>query len=58
MPHWKYNATRCAVADCERTRVKGRTTCSLAGHYERGVSLYGLKPGEPRLCDPSHTAKA
>lgn len=49
MPHWKHTATRCAVPDCERTRCKGWTTCNLIGHYERGVSLYGLRTGEPRL---------
>lgn len=59
MAHWKHNATRCAVEGCDRTRVKGRTTCALLGHYERGVSLYGLKPGDPRLkCDESHSSKA
>lgn len=59
MAHWKYNATRCAVEGCDRTRVKGRATCALLEHYERGVSLYGLKPGDPRLkCDASHSSKS
>ncbi len=49
MAHWKHTATRCAVGGCERTRMKGHTTCGLYGHAERGVSLYGLKPGEPKL---------
>jgi hypothetical protein len=49
MTHWKHRATRCAVPGCERTRVKGRTTCSLIAHYAQGVSLYGLKPTDPRL---------
>jgi hypothetical protein len=49
--HWKYRATRCAIPDCERTRTKGRSTCSLIGHAERGVSLYGLKPGMPQFLD-------
>jgi hypothetical protein len=51
MAHWKHAATRCAVEGCERTRVKGRTTCARIGHYERGVSLYGLKPGAARLTE-------
>lgn len=49
MAHWKHNATRCAVEGCERTRVKGWTTCSIIGHHSIGRTLYGLKPGEPRL---------
>ncbi len=49
MPHWKHTATRCAIEGCERTRRKGWTTCPLIGHIEKGVSLYGLRPGEPRL---------
>jgi hypothetical protein len=49
--HWKERATRCAVDECERTRRKGWSTCPLIGHAEQGVSLYGLKPGEPRLKD-------
>lgn len=48
--HWKHRATRCAVEGCEHTRVKGWTTCS-SSHYRLGVSLYGLKPGEPKLVD-------
>jgi hypothetical protein len=52
MSHWKHAATRCAVDGCERTRRKGWTTCSLIGHAERGVSLYGLAPKAPRLRDP------
>lgn len=46
--HWKHTATRCAMPSCERARVKGWTTCALLTHYERGVSLYGLRSG-PRL---------
>ena len=49
--HWKHRATRCAIDGCERTRMKGWTTCTSAGHYVRGLSLYGLKPGEPKLRD-------
>jgi hypothetical protein len=49
MSHWKHTATRCAVASCERTRVKGWSTCATSRHYEQGVSLYGLGRGEPRL---------
>lgn len=49
MTHWKHKATRCAVEGCERTRRKGWTTCGLWDHHARGLSLYGLKPGEPRL---------
>jgi hypothetical protein len=51
--NWRYTATRCAMEGCERTRRKGWTTCALFGHAERGVSLYGLKSGEPRLT-PDH----
>lgn len=47
--HWKHRATRCAVGDCERTRLRGWSTCGRIGHREQGVSLYGLRPGEPRL---------
>lgn len=47
MTHWKQRATRCAMPGCERTRVKGWTTCPV--HRDRGRSLYGLAPGEPRL---------
>jgi hypothetical protein len=50
--HWKHTATRCAVEGCERTRVKGWTTCAQVDHYAQGVSLYGLKTGEPRLLPP------
>ena len=53
MPHWKHTATRCAMPLCDRTRRKGWTTCALYGHAERGVSLYGLKTGEPRLTELS-----
>jgi len=53
MAHWKYHATRCAVEGCERTRVKGHSTCSHLPHYNRGVSLYGLKPGMPKLKEVS-----
>lgn len=49
MTHWKQRATECAVDGCERTRRKGWTTCTLLDHHERGVSLYGLKRGKPRL---------
>jgi hypothetical protein len=49
MAHWKHNATRCAVDECERTRVKGWTTCAQVTHYKRGLSLYGLKPKDPKL---------
>lgn len=49
MAHWKHTATRCAVEGCERTRQKGRTTCALFGHAERGVSLYGLGRDDARL---------
>jgi hypothetical protein len=41
MPHWKHTATRCAVENCERTRVKGWSTCALLTHYRLGKSLYG-----------------
>jgi hypothetical protein len=51
VPHWKQTATRCAVPACERTRVKGWSTCALIGHYARGVSLYGLAPKAPKLID-------
>jgi len=51
MAHWKHTATRCAVPECERTRVKGWTTCALVSHYNRGLSLYGLKPKDPKLKD-------
>ncbi len=54
-PHWKHNATRCAVEGCERTRSKGRTTCSLATHSAQGVSLYGLAPKAPKLKPPATT---
>lgn len=53
MAHWKHAATRCAMPECDRTRRKGWTTCALIGHYERGVSLYGLKPGDARLTLPA-----
>lgn len=46
--HWKHRATRCAIDGCERTRHKGWTTCALFDHYPLGVSLYGLRPGDPR----------
>lgn len=49
MAHWKHHATRCAIDGCERTRLKGWTTCGLVDHHARGVSLYGLRPGAPRL---------
>lgn len=49
MTHWKYSATRCAMPGCENTRKKGWTTCTLIGHYDRGVSLYGLAPKAPKL---------
>lgn len=49
MAHWKYTATRCAVDGCERTRVKGWSTCALISHRQQGVSLYGLAPKAPRL---------
>ena len=51
MAHWKHTATRCAVPECERTRVKGWTTCALLTHRRQGVSLYGLRSGEPKLCE-------
>lgn len=51
MTHWKYSATRCAMPGCENTRKKGWTTCTLIGHYDRGVSLYGLAPKAPKLTD-------
>ncbi len=51
MAHWKHTATRCAMPLCEQTRRRGWTTCAYYGHVERGVSLYGLKPGEPRLTE-------
>lgn len=41
MAHWKQTATRCAVIGCERTRVKGWSTCSLLTHHRAGQSLYG-----------------
>jgi len=52
MAHWKHTATRCAVEGCERTRVKGWSTCALIAHHQQGVSLYGLKPSDPRLVTP------
>lgn len=51
--HWKHRATRCAVEGCERTRMKGWTTCGVVSHFAQRVSLYGLKPGEPRLSEPA-----
>lgn len=47
--HWKRTATRCAIHGCERTRVKGRTTCALLVHYDMGISLYGLTPKARRV---------
>jgi len=50
MAHWKHNATRCAVIGCERTRVKGWSTCSLLTHHRAGQSLYGagrITPVDP-----------
>lgn len=41
MAHWKQTATRCAVIGCERTRVKGWSTCLRWNHYPAGRSLYG-----------------
>ncbi len=52
MAHWKHTATRCAVDTCEQQRVKGWSTCSYYAHNAQGVSLYGLKRGEPRLVPP------
>lgn len=62
--HWKYRATRCAVVGCERTRVKGWSTCALRGHYAAGRKLAGAgriepieldKPTPPVLqCDSGH----
>ncbi len=51
MPHWKHNATRCAVIGCERTRKKGWSTCTLWNHYPAGRSLYGA--GRIAPIDPS-----
>ena len=56
--HWKHRATRCAVDGCERTRCKGWTTCALLAHHARGVSLYGLKSGAPRLRSDAAAAVA
>ncbi len=58
MTHWKHRATRCAMPLCEQTRRRGWTTCALYGHGERGVSLYGLKPGMPRLTELSDASGA
>lgn len=65
--HWKYRETRCAVIGCDRTRVKGWSTCSLIAHHERGKSLYGAGRIQPisivhtgddpevgLLCDDDH----
>lgn len=40
-PHWKHRATRCAVVDCERQRVRGWSTCALIAHYRLGKPLAG-----------------
>jgi hypothetical protein len=45
--HWKYSATRCAVEGCERTRVKGWSTCGTYAHRPLGQSLYGAGKIEP-----------
>lgn len=57
MAHWKHAATRCAVEGCESTRRKGWSTCARFDHHARGVSLYGLKPGDPRLTDEQPAGK-
>ena len=40
-PHWKHTATRCAVEGCDRTRVKGWSTCALIAHKPLGKQLAG-----------------
>jgi hypothetical protein len=45
--HWKRRATRCAVEGCDRTRVKGWSTCRLLTHYGLGKSLYGAGKIDP-----------
>ena len=44
------------MPECERTRVRGWTTCALLAHYHQGVSLYGLAPGAAKLRDPDNGA--
>jgi hypothetical protein len=45
--HWKHRATRCAVEGCDRTRVKGWSTCALMAHKPLGQSLYGAGRIDP-----------
>jgi hypothetical protein len=57
--HWKHRATRCAVEGCERTRVKGHSTCSLLTHHRLGKPLAGAGKIEPipppEVCETSIT---
>lgn len=41
MTHWKHQATRCAVEDCDRQRVKGWSTCRRYSHNVLGQPLRG-----------------
>jgi hypothetical protein len=45
--HWKNTATLCAVEGCERTRVKGWSTCARTWHKTQGKPLAGAGKIEP-----------